>query len=112
MKIDRAITEHLARLASLELTDEEHERLPKELEAIVGFVEQLNEVNTDGVAETSQVTGLQNVTREDVVTYDAPRNEMLDAMPEVDAAGHLRVHAVFDADRLNKKTKTRHEHDR
>ena len=106
MKIDRAITDHLARLAALELTDEEHQRLPKELEAILGFVEQLNAVNTDGVPETSQVTGLQNVTREDAATHDAPRNEMLATMPEVDDAGHLRVRAVFDGDRLKKKTPT------
>ena len=95
MKIDRSTAEHLARLAALELTAEEQERLPKELATILGFVEQLNEVNTDNLPETSQVTGLQQVMRPDAVTHDAPREEMLATMPEVDSHGHLRVHAVF-----------------
>ncbi len=95
MKIDRSTTEHLARLAALELTPEEQERLPKELQTILGFVEQLKEVDTDGVPETSQVTGLQHVMRPDAVTHDAPREDMLATMPEVDAQGYLRVHAVF-----------------
>lgn len=57
----------LADLARLNLTDEEVERYTTDLGAVIGYVEQLQEVDVTGVEPTSQVTGLQNVLREDVV---------------------------------------------
>lgn len=57
--------EHIAKLARLELTREEKEMYVSQLSSILDYVEKLNEVNTNGVEETSQVTGLINATRED-----------------------------------------------
>lgn len=57
----------LATLARLNLTDDEVERFTHDLDAIVGYIEQLQEVAVAGVEPTSQVTGLENVLREDVV---------------------------------------------
>ncbi len=57
----------LAELARLNLTDEEVARYTTELGSVLGYVEQLAEVDVTGVEPTSQVTGLQNVLREDVV---------------------------------------------
>lgn len=56
---------HLARLARLTLTPEEENRFCKELTDILRYVETLQEVNTDNVQPTSQVTGLCNVFRFD-----------------------------------------------
>lgn len=65
-----AITEkdvrHLAKLASLGLDDAGVARMARELEAIVGYVNQLSEVDTAGVEPVANVSGLANVTRPDV----------------------------------------------
>ena len=57
----------LADLARLNLTDEEVGHYTIDLGAVIGYVEQLQEVDVTGVEPTSQVTGLQNVLRADVV---------------------------------------------
>jgi len=67
MKLTREQVEKIAHLARLKLTPEEVERLANQLTDILAAVEILNELDTQGVPETSQVTGLSNVSREDVV---------------------------------------------
>lgn len=57
----------LADLARLNLTDDEVARFTTDLGSVIGYIEQLSEVDVTGVEPTSQVTGLQNVLREDVV---------------------------------------------
>lgn len=58
---------HVAKLANLPLTDEEKKKFEPQLEETIKYIESLNEVNAEGVEPTSQVTGLENVTREDEV---------------------------------------------
>lgn len=74
MKIDIS---HTANLANLKLTDEEKTRFDSQLSSILTYIEKLNEVNTDNVAETSQVTGLENVLREDTVKPSLTQEEVL-----------------------------------
>lgn len=57
----------LARLARLALSDDEVEQFRGELAEILKYVEQLNDVDVEGLAPTSQVTGLTDVTRPDEV---------------------------------------------
>jgi aspartyl-tRNA(Asn)/glutamyl-tRNA(Gln) amidotransferase subunit C len=74
----------LARLARLELTDDEIEEYGRELSAILQYVEQLQSVDINGLEPTNQVTGLTNVTREDVVKdYGYNPKELLKNVPEV-----------------------------
>lgn len=56
----------LARLARIDLTEDEVDEFSKEFTAILGYVEQLQAVDVEGLKPTSQVTGLTNVTRPDV----------------------------------------------
>ena len=56
---------HIASLAKLKLTDKEEEKMKIELSSILGYVEQLNKVNTEGVEPLYQTTGLVNSTRKD-----------------------------------------------
>ncbi|MFA7253666.1 MAG: Asp-tRNA(Asn)/Glu-tRNA(Gln) amidotransferase subunit GatC [Patescibacteria group bacterium] len=58
---------HIARLSKLELSKEETGKYQEQLSSILAYVEQLNEVDTDGVEPTANVTGLENVEREDIV---------------------------------------------
>lgn len=84
---------HLCKLSSLALNDAEIARMSKELEAIVGYVQQLQQVDTDGVEPIANVAGLENITRADVpagmlsqrqVLANAPqRNEVAILVPKV-----------------------------
>lgn len=76
---------HLARLSSLQLDDNEAEALRVDLENILGYIEQLSELDTSGVEPTYQVTDLANVWREDVVDdYDVSRESLLALAPDAD----------------------------
>ncbi|MBI2028569.1 MAG: Asp-tRNA(Asn)/Glu-tRNA(Gln) amidotransferase subunit GatC [Candidatus Levybacteria bacterium] len=56
---------HIAKLANLALTDGERVKFEKQLSSILGYVDKLKEVDTSKIEPTSQITGLENVTRED-----------------------------------------------
>ncbi|OGZ33758.1 MAG: hypothetical protein A2Y98_03245 [Candidatus Portnoybacteria bacterium RBG_19FT_COMBO_36_7] len=56
---------HIAKLARLGLGKDEEKKFEKELEAILDFVEKLNEAKTEGAEPTAQITGAINVSRED-----------------------------------------------
>ncbi len=58
---------HIATLANIKISPDEEKKLENQLEEILSHVEKLDEVNTEGVEETSQVTGLENITRIDEV---------------------------------------------
>ena len=74
--------QHLASLSSLALADDEVDGLRQDLENIIGYIEQLGELNTAGVEPTYQVTGLENVWREDEVKPGISRDELLELAPE------------------------------
>ncbi|WP_216318064.1 Asp-tRNA(Asn)/Glu-tRNA(Gln) amidotransferase subunit GatC [Deinococcus aestuarii] len=63
--IDAAQVEYLAQLARLELTPEEREAMRADLNNILGYFEQLSEVDTTGVEEMQRPVDLVNVLRED-----------------------------------------------
>ena len=74
--------QHLASLSSLALADDEVDGLRQDLENIIGYIEQLGELDTSGVEPTYQVTGLENVWREDEVKPGIHRDELLELAPE------------------------------
>ncbi len=68
MKITRENIEHVARLARLELTGEEKEMFTGQMDAILAYVDKLNELNTDGIVPTSHAVPMENAFREDAVS--------------------------------------------
>jgi aspartyl-tRNA(Asn)/glutamyl-tRNA(Gln) amidotransferase subunit C len=68
---------HVAKLANLSLTDEEKVKFEKQLEETISYIESLEKVDTSGIEPTSQVTGLENILREDVVEPSLSQNEAL-----------------------------------
>ncbi len=72
---------HVATLAKLSFSDEELAKIAKELDAIVGYVEQLKELNVDDVPPTSHVLDLFNVFREDKVEPWLSTEEALQNAP-------------------------------
>ena len=80
--ISKDDVQHLAALSSLQLTDDDVESLRQDLERIIKYIEQLSELDTTGVEPTYQVTGLENVWREDVVTQSVSRDILLSLAPD------------------------------
>ena len=66
-KLSKKDVQHVADLAQLTLTDAEINRFLPQLEKIVEYVGQLDEVDVSGLLPTSQTTGLVNVQRQDVI---------------------------------------------
>lgn len=82
-QISRDDVLHLAQLSSLQLAEDEVDDLAADITKILGYVEQLDELDTEGVEPTYQVTGLENVWREDVVSgEDVDREALLALAPE------------------------------
>jgi len=73
---------NIARLANLELTEDETGRFASQLEKILEYVHKLNQVDTQGVPQTAHALPLQNVWREDIVKPCLDRDEVLSAAPD------------------------------
>lgn len=85
----------LARLARLDLTDEEVEAFRKEMSAILEYVAQLNDADVDGLEPTTQVTGLKNVMREDsVIDYGISPQDLLRLAPKTQD-GQIKVNRMI-----------------
>ena len=67
MSVDQATVKRVAGLARIAITDERAEELRDELNAILGFVEQLNEVDIEGVEPMTSVVDVEMKKRTDVV---------------------------------------------
>ena len=74
MKLD---VKHIAKLANLTLFEEEEKKFEKQLEETVEYIEGLSEVDTTNIEPTSQVTGLENVTREDEISPSLSQEDAL-----------------------------------
>ena len=73
----------LAVLSALTLDEDAVETMRSDLEQVLGYVEQLGEIDTDGVEPTYQVNGLETVTRTDeVIDYGVGTNELLHNTPK------------------------------
>jgi len=59
--------EHIARLANIPVTPEEKKKLADGFNTVIGVLDQLKTIDTKNIEPTHQVTGLENITREDEV---------------------------------------------
>ena len=86
MNLSKEQIEHIARLARLELSDEEFLKYGSQLSAVLDFIDQLKEVDIEGVEPTAQVTGLVNVWRKDAVVdcAETEREAALAEAPEIE----------------------------
>lgn len=73
--------EHVAKLARLELTEEEKVKFSKQLGDILKYVEQMNEVDTTNVEPMSHAVPVVNVMREDVVVSEQTKVELMANAP-------------------------------
>ena len=94
MKLSKDEIQNIAKLARVELSEEEQEKLSEQLTDILEYVEKLQQVNTDDVETTSQVTGLENVYREDEVVVCADKDKLIHQAPESED-GLIKSKPVF-----------------
>jgi aspartyl-tRNA(Asn)/glutamyl-tRNA(Gln) amidotransferase subunit C len=81
MSVSPEQVRHIAKLARIAMSEEELERLVPELNNILGWVEQLAEVDTDGVEPLATVIDLKLRLRDDVVTDGGIRDKILANAP-------------------------------
>ena len=81
-QISRDDVLQLAQLASLQLGDDEVDGLQMDIQSTLVYVEQLSELDTEGVEPTYQVTGLENVWRQDEIKPGVSRQTLLNLAPE------------------------------
>ena len=95
MALDKATVARIASLARIKVTEEEQTRLAGELTQILTWIEQLNEVPTDGVEPMTSVGHLKMPMREDVVTDGGLRDKLLANAPQ-EARGFFTVPKVVE----------------
>lgn len=81
-QISRDDVLHLAQLSNLQLSDDEISNLQVDLANILTYIEQLKSIDTTNIEPTYQVTGLENVEREDeIIDYGLSRDDLLSNAP-------------------------------
>ncbi len=95
MPIDRPAVDHVARLARLDLSEEERERMQAELTAILEHAEKVQALELDGIPPTSHSVPLRNVTRPDEVKPSLPSDVALANAPRAEG-GRFRVPRIME----------------
>ncbi len=84
MEITKDMVAYVAELSRLKLSDEEAETARKGLGEIIGYMDILNNIDTEGVEPMSHAFAVKNVMRDDVVRPSHDRAELLKNAPKAD----------------------------
>lgn len=95
MSITIKDVEHVAALARLELTEQEKTTYMDQLNAILKYAEQLNELDTENIEPTSHAVPVLNVMREDETRPSLPIDRVLLNAPD-EEDGQIKVPAVLE----------------
>ena len=95
MPLDRAAVDHVARLARLDLTDAERERMQAELSQILEHADKIQELDLDNVEPTAHALPLRNVMRADEVRPSLSQERALANAPEVED-GRFKVPRIIE----------------
>lgn len=91
--------EHIASLARLGLTEQEKKKFTKEIESILDFIAQLNEVSTEGIEPLSHAVGIKNVYRGDEILvahrHSEAKADLVESAP-LHEKGYVKVKAVLE----------------
>lgn len=94
-KVNITEIEKVAKLSRIELDANELDKVTEEFESILDFVEIIEKADTKGVEPTSQVTGLSDVWRDDVVVRsEIEPKDLISAAPEIQD-GYIKVKKVL-----------------
>ncbi len=84
MQVDSKLVNHLAHLSRLNVAPEKMDKLVKDMQDLVGFVEQLNSLDTTGIEPLMHMGDAQNELREDIIISEISRQEALQNAPSTD----------------------------
>ena len=89
--------EHTAKLANLDLSSDKIKKLHPQLDSVLGYMSKIQSLETDDVPETTQVTGLENITREDLIDEERmlSQDEALSNAPATHD-GYFMVKAILE----------------
>ena len=97
MSLTRDEVKHIAELAKLALTDDEIDKMARQLSDILDYAARLNELDTEAIPPTASVIPNQNVMRADVVTPSLTRDQVLANAPDTDSQREfIRVKAILE----------------
>ncbi|MBP2240907.1 aspartyl-tRNA(Asn)/glutamyl-tRNA(Gln) amidotransferase subunit C [Cytobacillus eiseniae] len=94
-RISAEQVKHVANLARLAISEEESEKFTKQLDAIITFAEQLDELDTEGVEPTTHVLNMINVMREDESKAGLSQAEVLKNVPD-HQDGQIKVPSIME----------------
>lgn len=95
MEVDESTIRHLAELSNFSLSDGEVKSLGKDLQNIIRYISELDNLDTEGVEPTYQVFEMENVWREDeILPQDASREELL-ALTKEEKEHQIKVPKVL-----------------
>ncbi len=94
VKFTKSDVEKIAHLARIELDEAEKEKFTRQFENILAFVNELQNVDTSGIEEISQIAGLENVWREDEAGKSLSNEEALKNAPASDK-GYFKVKEIL-----------------
>lgn len=86
---------HVAHLARLSITEEEAEMFTEQLDSIISFAEELNEVDTENVEPTTHVLKMKNIMREDKPDKGLSLEEVAKNAPD-HKDGYIRVPSILE----------------
>jgi aspartyl-tRNA(Asn)/glutamyl-tRNA(Gln) amidotransferase subunit C len=92
---------YVAGLARIDIDPESQERLQKDMEDIVEFIEQLKELDVEGIEPTAHAVPLTNVWREDVAGQSFPRENMLANAPAAIDEEQIKVPQVLPGEGMS-----------
>jgi len=95
VEISKEQVEHVAKLARLEVSEDEKAMFARQLSAILTYMDQLKEVDTEGVEPTATVLPTENVWREDAVRLSLAQEQALANAPD-QADGFFRVPKILE----------------
>lgn len=95
MEVTREVVEHLAELSNFTFTGNEAEHIQKDLQAIVAYISQLDELDTTDVEPTFQVFEMENVWRADKIQPQEANREQLLALAPASQDHQIKVPQVL-----------------
>lgn len=95
MEVNADTVQHLANLSNIALSQEENERLQRDLSNIINYISQLDELDTEGVEPTYQVFEMENIWRPDEILPQEAGREQLLALTVAEQDHQIKVPKVL-----------------
>lgn len=96
-KTSKNLIDSLSKLAKINLSKEQEEKYVSEFSSVMGYMEEIKNINVDHIQETSRIAKDENVLRDDVVKESLPQKEALKNSKNTND-GYFLVPAIFKED--------------